>query len=316
MISLIKADLYKETRKKSLKVIIFIIVVVSFISVLVLNRIYKEETTDTIFYPLYSLEEYKEINKYGSYSKYKESYSEYKQVVNNIYKINVNKSKVINILENKESFLFFIGVIVIFIAYNSISYDYNKGTLKYIVLNKHGRKKTIISKIISVSIISILLLFTFSFTYLLFSMLKFNVNLFKTYEYIYIFKTFIKLPYLLYYFISSLVYIVPYIFIIVFTYFLVILFKGNTISLIISNIIYLFSLVISQFLLLNGINILKYSFMPYLDYTYLSSLIDLTVNNMIFNTNINIVTSIIVLVIYTIIFGILSIKIFSKRDIT
>ncbi len=315
MINLIKADLYKETRKNSFKIILLMLLLVSFVSIFVLSKTYKEKDDIVNKYDLYNKEEYKLVNKHGDYDKYKNDYKKYEYVVNNKDKLNVNNCKVINILEYKNSFLYFIGVIVIFLSFNSLSYDYNKGTLKYIVLNKQGKIKLLLSKILSQIIIGFILISLFSLFYLIFGIIRFNVNLLEYYKYIYIFNGFIKLPYLLYYFISSIIFIVPYSFIIIFVYMLVIIFKGNTISLVVSNLMYLFSLVISQFLLIAGINIVKYTFMSYLDYTYFNDLINLSVNNMIFNTNINLESSLFYLTMYSVLFLLISLNIFNRRDI-
>lgn len=315
MINLIKADLYKETRKNSFKIILLMLLLVSFVSIFVLSKTYKEKDDIIIKYDLYNKEEYKVVNKHGDYDKYKNDYKKYEYVVNNKDKLNVNNCKVINILEYKNSFLYFIGVIVIFLSFNSLSYDYNKGTLKYIVLNKQGKIKLLLSKILSQIIIGFILISLFSLFYLIFGIIRFNVNLLEYYKYIYIFNGFIKLPYLLYYSILSIIFIVPYSFIIIFVYMLVIIFKGNTISLVVSNLMYLFSLVISQFLLIVGINIVKYTFMPYLDYTYFNDLINLSVNNMIFNTNINLESSLFYLTMYSVLFLLISLNIFNRRDI-
>ena len=315
MINLIKADLYKETRKNSFKIILLMLLLVSFVSIFVLSKTYKEKNDIIIKYDLYNKEEYKVVNKHGDYDKYKNDYKKYEYIVNNKDKLNVNNCKVINILEYKNSFLYFIGVIVIFLSFNSLSYDYNKGTLKYIVLNKQGKIKLLLSKILSQIIIGFILISLFSFFYLIFGIIRFSVNLLDYYKYIYIFNSFIKLPYLLYYFISSIIFIVPYSFIIIFVYMLVIIFKGNTISLVVSNLMYLFSLVISQFLLIVGIDIVKYIFMPYLDFTYFNDLINLSVNNMIFNTNINLESSLFYLTMYSVLFLLISLNIFNRRDI-
>lgn len=315
MINLIKADLYKETRKNSFKIILLMLLLVSFVSIFVLSKTYKEKNDIINKYDLYNKEEYKLVNKHGDYDKYKNDYKKYEYVVNNKDKLNVNNCKVINILEYKNSFLYFIGVIVIFLSFNSLSYDYNKGTLKYIVLNKQGKIKLLLSKILSQIIIGFILISLFSLFYLIFGIIRFNVNLLEYYKYIYIFNCFIKLPYLLYYFILSIIFIVPYSFIIIFVYMLVIIFKGNTISLVVSNLMYLFSLVISQFLLIAGIDIVKYTFMPYLDFTYFNDLINLSVNNMIFNTNINLESSLFYLTMYSVLFLLISLNIFNRRDI-
>ncbi len=315
MNNLIKADIYKEFKKKSFRTLIIIIIFISFISVLILNKTYKPNNSNIESYKQFTKNEYKILNKHGNYEKYKEGYKEYKNIVNSENKINVNNNKVINILENKNNFLYFIGIIIIFTAYNSISYDYNNGTLKYIVLNKEGRTKLLLSKIMSIQIISLIYILVFLLTFLLFSLLKFNFNIHNYYKYIYLFHNFIKIPYLIYYILSGIIFIIPYTFMIVFTYILTIIFKRSSISLIISNIIYLFSLVISQFLITNGIRIIKYTFLPYLDLTYLKNTVDLYVNNMIFNVNINIETSFIMLTVYIFIGILLSIKLF-KKDIT
>ena len=190
MINLIKADLYKETRKNSFKIILLMLLLVSFVSIFVLSKTYKEKNDIIIKYDLYNKEEYKVVNKHGDYDKYKNDYKKYEYVVNNKDKLNVNNCKVINILEYKNSFLYFIGVIIIFLSFNSLSYDYNKGTLKYIALNKQGRIKLLLSKILSQIIVGFILISLFSFFYLIFGIIRFSVNLLDYYKYIYIFNIF------------------------------------------------------------------------------------------------------------------------------
>ena len=67
--------------------------------------------------------------------------------------------------------------------------------------------------------------------------------------------------------------------------------------------------------LIDSSHIVKYTFMPYLDYTYFNDLINLSVNNMIFNTNIYLESSLFYLTMYSVLFLLISLNIFNRRDI-
>ena len=83
MISLIKADLYKEVKKKSFKTMLLLIVFVSILSLIVINKSIKLENNIMETYPLLSEEEYKDVNKHGSYQQYVLSYKKYCEFIEN-----------------------------------------------------------------------------------------------------------------------------------------------------------------------------------------------------------------------------------------
>ena len=76
MINLIKADLYKETRKKSL---IYLILVVSIFTVVYLYISSKNLNSSDSFSPKLGEKEYFSINSKGDYQEYLEKYNDYEK---------------------------------------------------------------------------------------------------------------------------------------------------------------------------------------------------------------------------------------------
>lgn len=316
MISLIKADLYKETRKKSFKVISVLIVFVSIFGLIFINKNLDNNINLNQLEPVYSKSEYNSINKHGNYKEYLNDYNKYEKIVNqeNEILLKESKSTLTKLLSNTDLYLYIILIIVIFISYHSFSYDFQNKTLNYVFQSKYSRKQIYFSKAISLMLISLYLIFSVLIVMWISSWLLTHENIFIVYKYIFINNNLKRVPILLYYLVKGLVFLIPSLFVVTFSMFLSIIFKGNSIGLLISNIMYLFSILFSEILFKYGINFIEMTPLPYLDFTYLSNNVIVSINNMIYNLNLSYLNSFIVLIFYSLILILLSIK-FLKKDV-
>lgn len=309
MKELIKADIYKETKKKSFKLIIFLIPIVVLFSLIIIKNNLQKETYEN------KLDEisYYEINKKGNYNKYSNSYEKYKEKENLINEINSTEkeSKVRDLIVNSTPIYYIIGFFIIYIVFNNFSYDLNYKTLKYVFLSGNSKAKIYLSKIIGITIISISLLLYSSTLVLILSHLLTKSSPLLITKMIYINHSFIKVPLVIYSLLLSLKFLIPITFITFLTSLLSLLFKGNTFGLIISILIYIFSSSVLNICLIHNLSFIKYTFIPYMDYTYFSGISYLYVNA-IYNTNITEKLGCIVLAIYSLIFARLSINLYKK----
>lgn len=316
MINLIKADLYKETKKLSFKIISVLIIFVSIFSLIIINKNLNIKNENYEVMPKLSLNDYKNVNKYGNYSQYLKKYNTYEKKLKliNEVKIKNNETKIEKLLSNYDIYFYLIGVFIIFMSFHSFSYDYDKATLKYVFMTKYGRSKVYLSKIFTQLLLAIIYILILILTLLITSCLLTSENIFNVYKTVVINNVYGNIPLITYYFYKGLIYIIPFMFIISFSIFLSILLKGNTFGLVLSNILYLFSLLLSEILFKYGLNIAEYTFLPYLDYTYYNDKITVLTNNMIYNLDLSINNSILYLSIYTLLCVFISVKLL-KRDV-
>lgn len=316
MIELIFAELYKESRKASFKVFTLLIIFVSIFSLILINKNISLESEQIVSYPQYSLGEYKEVNKYGSYEQYLEDYANYEQIIEKeIKKSTSNSNSKIKILFSYyPMFLFAIGLITIFVSFHILSYDFQNKSIRYLFMSDKGRVKVLFSKIFASVLISIFFAIVLFFVYLFMLSLLTRENIFLEGIYIFIGESLKLIPIVLYYFVKTFFYIFLMAFTSVITIFLTICFRGSTIALIISNVIYFCSLLFSQLFFSYGYTFIKYTFLPYMDFTYFEKPSSVALNNLIFNLDLSLVNAFSIMSVYGLLFIILSLK-FIKRDV-
>lgn len=316
MIDLIKADLYKEFRKRSFKIVLLLIIFVSILSLWVINKNINLESEQVVVYPLYENDEYKSVNKYGDYSQYVRDYDDYVEVVNiqNELISRNSVSKIQFLLSYSQSFLFVLGVIVVIFAFHSFSYDFSKDTIKYVFMSRQGRKRIFFSKLFSIMILSFILFLVLILVMIIVSMLLTGENLFAIKVWVNYSGSFKEVFYIFEFFRSCFVSIFSYVFMIVFSMFLSIVFKGSNLGLVVSFLVYFASLMFSQILFNYGFMFVKYTFLPYIDFTYFSDKVLVSFNNLIYNLNFSYGVSFVCLFIYSLIFIDLSLW-FLKRDV-
>ena len=314
MLNLIKAELYKTIKKKSFVTTILLIIFVSIIYTILVNKNLKNSYENSVI-PLMSKEEYSSIYK-GDYNEYVSKYKGYIKISNLEQSIKQKEisNKGITLLENSYSLFFLVGIIILFISFNSLSYDFNHGTIKYLFISVSNKKALILSKIISQILITIGILFIALITVLITSSLLTNQNLLLVSKEIIVNNSIHSVNISLYFVYKLFLYTIPIFFIIVLTLFLTILFKGSALAVIISLIIYMFSLTLTNLALSYNISFVRISFLPYLDYTYFEESSNVTLLNSLYNTNFSYQNSVIILSMYAIVFLMLSFKLL-KRDL-
>lgn len=316
MISLIYAEIYKESRKIVFKVFILLIIFVSVLSLFIISNNLSLDSEQVVSYPQLSELEYKNVNKYGSYEQYLKDYSIYENVVNKeISKndLNVN-SKVSLLFSYYPTFLFVVGLIIIYFAYHIFSYDYQSKTIRYLFMSNKGRNKILFSKIFAVFLLSVFFSMILFFTFLITIGLITHENIFLEGINIFVGDSLKLIPLVLYYFVKSFIYIFLMSFIGIVTICLTIVFKGSTFALIMSNVIYFCSLLFSQLLFNYGYKFIEYTFLPYMDFTYFESPTSVAFNNLIFNIDLSLKNGIILMSLYSLVFIIISLF-FIKKDV-
>ena len=310
MINLIKADLYKETRKKSL---IYLILVVSIFTVVYLYICSKSLGSSDNFSPMLSEKEYSSINGKGDYQEYLGKFKDYEKssLVNSEIDSETVYSKTRQIVINSMPLYYLIVIVIVFMSYQSLSYDYQHGTLKYVFLAKEGRMKVFISKFVSLLIILIAFVSLVNVLNIVCSSIFGDKSVLYLTKTIYYNKKFIDMSLVYYIFIKSVIYMLPIVFMILLTLLLTILFKGNTISLVINMIVYLLSTTLMGNLLKFGITFVYKLPICYIDLTYFENNVYL-LNNAIYNSDIPLNNGFIILSFYSIIFFVLSVRLFKK----
>lgn len=311
MKKLIQAEIYKETRKRSFKVVLFVLPIICLISLLVLKNNNFENTLEEKL----SRQEYKIIYKHGRYEKYDKLYDKYIKEVNKEAEINsLERDNLTRNLNVNSTFIYFIiSFFIIYIVFSSFSYDVNYGTNKYVFMSSQGRCKIFLSKIIALIIIALFIMVYMSLFSLVVSSLIGKSSFIYLSKYVYFNNKFIKMPLVIYHLLKCFIYMIPLVFLIVLTSFVSILFNGNIFGCILLIMLNLMSTTILDFLLGKGIIFVSYSFLPYLDFSYFSNSNYLLVNAL-FNVNLELYIGVIILFIYLIVFYFVSLMLY-KRDI-
>ena len=296
MIKLIKADLYKETRKKSFLITILLIIFASILYICVNRNAIKENTLIEVS-PYLTESEYKNINKYGNYEKYKEEYDDYFNEMSSINKTNAHKeyTKSQSILEKSTALFYLLGIIVIFNSFHSISYDLKSKTIRYMFQSSHKRETILLSKVITQMLLTILYMIIITLTMLTTTYLL-TLEPFSIFKYLCLISK----------------YIIPLLFMNIFTFTLCLITNASNLTTFISIIVYLFSLTFTNMLLSRGYTLVEYTFLPYLDYTFFEDIASILETNLIYNTSITAHSGLIVCLLYSIAFIIIDLKIIKK----
>ncbi len=150
MINLIIGETYKRTKRKSFLIAILLTILISFIIPIFINKSIDSEKIQEP-YPLLTKEEYKATYKYGNYNTYKKNYNNYTELVekNNTRILNNETKKSKTLLNNSISIYYIAGFIIIFISFQTLSYEYTKNTIRYIFISNNGRKAFILSVLLT-----------------------------------------------------------------------------------------------------------------------------------------------------------------------
>lgn len=202
-----------------------------------------------------------------------------------IYFINNKQFNIDNLL----TIIPFIGIIITILFSGIIQEEIESGTFRFYLTKSVCRNKIFISKLLTIIIYTISMLIYCLLIYIFINKNIKNVNNFL-----------ISSISLL--FISTLIIMLSTII------------KNKSITSSISILILTFSITITELLLSKNIDIVKYTFLPYIDLSYYyNDMIDII--NIQYNINLSIKYGIIILLFYSILFILIGIKCFNKKNI-
>lgn len=303
MISLIKFELFKIFKTKTYYYIFLVIISLSFIIVF-LN--YKSNEY---------IKEYSYIENRSDNLKVKELVKENNIIYNYITDNKIeNYDKVKSSFNKSITFLMFTGFIFLFISSKILLNEFENGTIKNILTRHFSRRKLIISKFIMLLLITLLYISLIYISTIIFNAFIYRINPFKIKTFIYnsnIKEVLFLSKYTTNYFICS----IPILFLTLITFNLSTITMNSYLSFIIGISLITFGPLISTMLLSIKFKIIKYTFLPYLDYNVLLNKIDMLTINEAFNITLNITKGNLILIIYLIITSVLAIWIFNKIDI-
>lgn len=228
-------------------------------------------------------------------------------------KIN-NNDKIKDTLNKHLTFLMFLGFVLFFFSSKVMMGEFDNGTIKNILIKPYSRTQIFFSKYIVILVLSIAFVLITYLLSLIFTSLIYKVNLFKIFTYIYE-SDIIKVRYINLYTKKFLMYSVPILFLSLLTFNLSIILNSGFFSYIISIILLTFAPSISFILIDLGLKFIIYTFLPYLDYTYYFNKYNLLYINDIYSINISIFKSYVILFFTLLIFTLLGLYIFNKKDI-
>ncbi len=202
------------------------------------------------------------------------------------------KTKKESILDTSFSLIPFIGILMIIFYGGSISSEIENGSLKYYLTKPIKRWKIYISKLLSIYLFLIIVIVYILFVYLV---------VINKFDYVFIMK-FVK-------------YTIPLFLMGAICLFFSSLIKSTSICIGIDMFILLFSALISQVLFGIKINIIEYTFLPYLDFSMFNDIDALNEMNRELGINLGIKNGIIIDIIYTLLFYYLGNIIFTNKDV-
>lgn len=277
---LVKANLYLESKRFRF---IFLIIVISFSIIYLLYLSKNIDYSNTIYSVIDGESKY--IDKYN-----------YSTLISKEILSNTKYSTTRDIVVNSSPLYYLLGIVFIFKAYYSIK-DINSSLL---------------SKVISLVIVLSLYMCLINLFIIVFSSIFGDENILYLTKIIYFNRKFIDVSLVFYLVFKSILYMIPIVFIILFTFMLSIMFKGKSISLIISILFYLMGSSICVSMVSNGYSFISVLPFSYIDFTYFEGNSYLY-NNALYSVDINLYKGIIVLFIYEVIFYFISIKLLNKN---
>ena len=198
----------------------------------------------------------------------------------------------ININEKLIDFIPYISLIIVSIFGGIVSNEYQSGTIRFYLTKPINRIKILISKLLTMIFYTLLLLIVVLTTCILITK---NVNI-----------TLIK---------DFFFYSIPLIFINVLTLYISTNIKSSSLSTTILIIFLFTSNLITELFLLLKLKIVIYTPLPYIDFNIYINKEVITAFNNLYNTNLNLNSGVIIILVYSVITLLLALILFNKKDI-
>ena len=318
-----KKDIYVEiikiVRKKSFKIFNILLI----IGTILLTLFIPDSSSNNYeYYPKMSFEEYSELG-YDDYDNYLEKYDQYNSIISDDilkeeYALKndfVFHEEVKNDLSISDTIVLFLSIYIIILASSSFGYEYDKNTIKLILLNKRDRVSLVLSKFISLLIVSLYLSFTVYIVNLLTTMIIHNIDLYSVNVLISGNGNISEKSLLFEHTIEYMKLLVPWILLISISLFMGLVFKGSTLSSSIGIFLLLSGTLVTELFLDLKIKVVEYTFLPYLDFTIFKDKVTLILYNIERDINLSFVNGTFIIIIYSIIILLLCSLIFRRREL-
>lgn len=295
MLKLIKFEFKKIIAKRSFKFIIFFIILVTFLSVYLNNK--KDFENPMMYYDkVYELKKESEFNSSKEFNIYKKKYNKLQTLIkenNEIYNYSLNSdtnyyNKDKSIVLFSYTLLMFLMVVIVIIAGQSISSEYNDKTIKLLVSKPYKRYKILLAKFIALFIVSTLLCFLLSFFIILFVVLFNGISNLLINDLDYKNNKVIEIPFFINYYKTYCILLIPVLFTMLISFSLSTIFLNSSYSVSISLFISILGMSLFSFLVNLGFGFVEYTFLPYLDFTIFNDKINIMNYNIENNVNLNI----------------------------
>lgn len=305
MIRLIISELLKIFKKSSFKLLILLLIISSFLTCYISFKKVNGEYNE---YPIINVNRVskKDIILTNEYNNYAINLNK----ANSISNIKLNK-----IMDNGITLLIFSSIIMIIMSSSILGNEINRKSIKELLTKPYKRSKILISKYLTVYIITFLLTLTIFISYTVFTYLLTKINIFGLKDYIIFNKSLKNIPFIFKYLFKYIINSIPIYFLSTFTIFLTTIIKNQKIIIPINSILFIMSPVILNFFLNIKFKYIIYTFIPYLDFSIFKDIYSVYLLNIEYNMNFNIIFGIIILLIYSLFFILISIKIFDKKDL-
>lgn len=217
-------------------------------------------------------------------------------IINIIVYLNNGKNVMI-IKDTVFSLVPFIGIMICILCGGIVSNEFQSGTIRMYLTKPYKRWKILLSKLIFIFLLIIYYYFIVCFSYTMF------IIIYKSY--------FVELKYLC----EIFIHFIPVFFMGCLSFMFSTVFNNTTFSVGVSILLYLACPIISQVLFGLDYSIMEYTFLPYIDYSIFKDNDFMLVMKNELGADLNLKKSSIILLVYSVIFVILSFNVFIKKDI-
>ena len=300
----IYVELIKIVKKRSFIIFVYSLVILTILLTLFMKNDFKREYIyiDESIYD----------NKYSEYINY---INEENKITEYVLNNDVDEhASIRGSLSVSHIILTFLSLYIVILSSKSFGYEYEKNTIKWLMLN--NKKKIIFfSKIISLIIISIMLMLLVYLTNLVVVNLMYDINILDLNVLLISKGRVIEKSLLIVHSCEYLKLFFPQILLIILSVVLGLLFKSSVASSAISIFILLSGSLITELFVKLKLKVISYTFLPYLDFSIFQDRIGLCLYNIENAVNITQKNGVIIIIISSILLMIIGSLIFEKREL-
>ena len=310
MINLIKFEIFKLIKRKSIIILIMLIIFGACINIYLSTINYKPKDDSYKYTELNYKIKNDDVIKYNEYIK------------DNIKKYNYYKSENIDmrekeksIIESSVTFLAFMVIVIAVISSGILADEINSKSLKEILLRPYYRTEIISSKFIVMLLTCVVISLLVSISSIVSSSIILGINWFSVKHLYVVNNRIVEIVYLFEYLKLMFINSAPMIFVSGFGIFLSTILNSSKIISAISIFLSFTGTIIFQLFLKIKLNFIQYTFMPYLDMSLYTNPLNIFDINFTYGVSLGLLSGLLILIANYVVFYMLSVIIFNKKNI-